>query len=219
MTAIKDMKLTTIPFSGFYDSIHSDNIDDAERQMFEDRDDGNELPGAEVLFSALFRSCNYRAVRNAYAKDYCENFGRWLKIDSLKFDELKSPRFYNFETDRIFAYLSEADVIRLYNSMPYDKLEALAVKKFTSRDGLSSFYNPDILTWGPVETWDHNQIGTILELAAEEESGDFDSYAEHELVNTERIEQWISGATPDIKRLYKIHEYLELRNKREGVTS
>lgn len=205
--------LTTIPFSGFYESAHSSAIDDAEEWMFTDRDSGTH-PN-EGLNTALWRDCNYQGVHNLYARDYCENFGRWLKIESLKFDELNSPREYNFTTDRIFATLSKADATHLYNSVPYDKLKAKARERHTSRDGFASFYSPDILAWGPVETWDHNQLGTLMEVVADEEAGGmFGSNDELELVDQERVGDWIAKCTPSAPRLYKLHDYLETRAHR-----
>jgi hypothetical protein len=213
------MMLTTIPFGGFYDSLHSGAVDDVEERMFTD-ENGNDCAWSDDLRSRVTNRANYKAIYTEYAKDYCERFGCWLKIDSLKFDEMKSPRFYNFETDRIFAYLSKADAIKLHNSVPYDALVAKAKERFTSRDGFASFYDPDITTWGPVETWDHNQIGTIMEVAAVEEHGsEFDSWAERDLVNDESISSWIDKNTPDIERLYRVHEYLEKRSKREEETA
>lgn len=206
---------TTIPFDGFYCSVHSDVIDDAEEQMFAD-DNGTPNTG---LSMALWRDCNYQGVHSLFVRDYCKNFGRWLKIDSLKFEALDSPREYNFTTDRIFATISEADVIKLFNSVPYETLKAKARERHTSRDGFISFYDPDILTWGPLDTWDHNQVGTLMEVAAEEESGSgsFDQWDQHDIVDRERVEGWIAECTPSAPRLYRIRDYLQTRAHRAGT--
>ena len=212
------MKLTTIPFSGFYNSIHSDEVNQAEQNMFTDRDTG--CHRNEGLEMALWRSCNYRKVFEAYAKSYAENFGRAIGIKSMVFDELSSPKEYNFTTDRIFVQISEEDLAWLYDTCDKVKLAARAKERFTSRDGFISFYNPDITEWVPFEFWDANQIGTLMEVVADDTLGSsdgFEQWEELECVDREAVEGWISDATPNIQRLYKIHDYLETRAHRETL--
>ena len=204
--------LTTIPFCGFYDSLHDSMLDDAVESMMSD-ENGSPYEG---LVYRVQMDCNWKPVHQKYAEEYCVNFGNEFKIDSLKFDELSSPREYNFTTDRIFATISVEDVARIASETDWDEFAELAKEKFTSRDGFSSFYNPDYKTWGPVETWDHNQVGTLIELFVGE---DFDHYREYDLMESDRgngdIENWIYDNTPNIERLYKIGEYLRTREARE----
>mgnify|MGYP001343439304 CR=1 FL=1 len=208
--------LTTVPFSGFYNSLHDSEIDWTISQMFSDRATGNETnPGLE---SALFRNCDFRKVHTSYAADYCENFAEEFKLPSLKFESLDSPREYNFTTDRIFANIELSDLREALRRVDKSELANLAREKFTSRSGFMSFYNPDVNTWGDLATWDHNQCGTLLECLANNDCGDFDQYQEYNLMDRTRsngyFENWIESATPNIQRLYKIHDYLETRAAR-----
>jgi hypothetical protein len=203
--------LTTIPFCGFYDSLHDSMLDDAVEQMMSD-ESGSPYNG---LVYKVQMDCRWKPVHEAYARAYCENFGIHFELKSLTFDELKSPKYYNFETDRIFATISTEEVARIASETNWDDFAELAKERFTSRSGFSSFYNPDYLTWGPVETWDHNQVGTLIELLVGE---DFDHYKEYDLMEDDRgngeIEGWISENTPNIGRLYNIADYLRTREAR-----
>ena len=218
------MMLTSIPFSGFYYSQHSANIDRAVTDMFTDRDTGCTPNGG--LEMALFNTCDYRKVYTSYARSYCEDFGDWLGIKSLKFDELSSPREYNFTTDRIFAKVTLKDLYRVKREVTPLGLAAMAKEMFTSRDGFSSFYSPDVKSWGGLAGWDVNQCGCLLAAYAGEMSrgsDGFDQWAEHDLMDEAQsngyFEIWIEDATSNISRLYKIHDYLETRAHRVPVTA
>jgi hypothetical protein len=197
----------TIPFSGFYESHHVAAIEDAISQMFysEDTNDYN-----EELQAAVNGSCSFRKVFCAYAAEYANNFGQEFKIDSLKFEKLQSPREYNFTTDRIFVSLSLEDAQWIYDTTDKAAFFKMAADMFTSRDGFSSFYNPDVKEWGEIGSWDANQMGCLLAAYAEDIKGDFDVYAELDLMEHTQcngsITQWIEEATPDIARLYAQHE-------------
>lgn len=205
--------LTTVPFSGFYESLHDGAIDDCLQQMFAD-DHGNvKYP---KLAERLQRDCDFRKVHLAYAQAYVEAFADEVNLKTLKWESLTSPREYNFETDRLFATMDEDEFLDLIDSVELDKFHALARHRFTSRDGFMSWYDPDVSTWGPSHLWDHNQVGCLLQAHANEQHGGyFDHWAEYGLCQdfdgSGRMESWIGDATPSISRLYKIYNYLEAR--------
>jgi hypothetical protein len=216
------MMQTLIPFSGFYSSLHSDNVDQTVTQLFADRDTGcNPNEGLEM---ALSRTCNYKQVYANYAKAYCENFGAWLGIPSLKFEELSSPREYNFTTDRIFAKVSLKDLYKVKREVLPTALAERAKSMLTSYDGFMSYYSPDVKSWGGLANWDANQCNCLLAAYADEVTGgDFDQWAEHGLMDglsgNGFFDRWIEAATFNIQRLYKIHDYLETRAHRASVTA
>ena len=152
------LKLACIPFSGFYNSIHDGNLDDALSQSFSD-ESGNPYDG---LVSRAFDLINWQAVQQAYAKGYAENFGQAFNIKGLIFDELNSPREYNFTTDRVFVKFPLSEVFRIKRETPRAMLEDQAREMFTSRSGFISHYSPDVKSWGPVSTWDHNQLLALI---------------------------------------------------------
>lgn len=206
------MKLIVIPFAGFYETVHSGAIDDAEQQMFSDRDTGCERN--EGLEMALYWKCNHQQVFKAYAERYCSNFSDAHEL-GLEFDGLSSPREYNFTTDRIFAKIPEASVTFMWEQVDKARLDALIKRRFTSCDGFFSFYDNALEDWPEdVLDWDHNQLGTLLECWM----GDWDQYDELDLMDGDRgngfFDTIIADATPGIERLFKIHDYLEQRAAR-----
>ena len=211
------MALATLPFSGFYSSIHDGEIDSTIERMFSDRETGCDRN--QGLESALIDKCEFREVHQKYAAYYAEAFGAEFKI-ALKFESMTSPKFYNFETDRVFVTVTKKELARVYRATDRAALAALVEQMFTSRDGFSSFYSSDLGDWGPVNTWDHNQHGTLLRCYAVQESNcdDFGQMEEHRLVEdmsgNGHLDNWIAEATPGIERLYKVHDYLEARKER-----
>tara|TARA_B100000497_G_scaffold127402_1_gene169080 strand:- start:3023 stop:3622 length:600 start_codon:yes stop_codon:yes gene_type:complete len=125
-----------LEFGGFYHSIHSNIIDDGIRNSFQD----------DVDFDSFYDSDEYdkidwNSVHNEYCKIYIDILNHELDLN-LKFIKLNSPRFYNFETDKIEAEISDKEFNKL-------KTEYLKSKEFVdyvnesskSYDGFISFYN------------------------------------------------------------------------------
>jgi hypothetical protein len=210
-----------IPFSGFYESLHDSEIDQAFEGLFQDRESGDPNQGLNERAMGVI---NWKQVHLAYAKEYAECFGDRFELN-LKFSELWSPREYNFETDRIFVELDDKDVQRLMNERvqegPYHSVFVdLCREKFTHRSGFHSFYSPDWRDWGPWQKWDLNQVGTLVEAWAIYENGGFDQDDEIDLMEharcNGRLEDWIFTAMPkDIRdRLNRIYQYIEDRKER-----
>jgi hypothetical protein len=212
------MALVTLPFSGFYQSLHDGEIDREIASMFSDRDTGCDRN--QGLESALFDKCDFRQVHQAYTQAYAEKFAQEFKVKGLKFESMSSPKEYNFETDRVFALVSKKELTRIYRNLDKSVFADVLKDKFTSCDGFSSFYSNDVKDWGPIASWDHNQYGAILLALAIEEStnGEFDQWAEYNLCESFSgngdLTRWIEAATPNVERLYKIHDYLETRSGR-----
>lgn len=210
----------TLPFSGFYQSLHDGALDNAVEQMFSDSATGTQRN--EGLEQRLFNLCNFSQVHNSYAKAYAEAFAQAFGLETLKFEKLVSPREYNFDTDRIFAFIDGAELERLYQKVNRQSLAQLVTEKFTSCSGFHSFYSNDLADWGPVSDWDHNQAGTLLEALASQESmhGDFNQETEFGLCEAFSangwLESWLYEAAPGIKRLDKVYDYLQTRAARKG---
>lgn len=207
--------LATIPFSGFYNSSHEYEIESTIEQMFTDPETG--CYSNDGLVMALHKGCIYKDVFIAYAKYYAKAFSEKFNIP-LEFESLESPREYNFTTDVIYCTVELKDMVELLGKVDLDAFAEVAKELFTSRSGFASFYDPDINAWGNIAGWDHNQLGALLQAYARQETGDFNSEEELFLMEHAQgngyIDQWIEKATPSIERLYKIHEYLEIRASR-----
>lgn len=214
--------LSTIPFSGFYNSIHSDEVDHALKMMLIDRDSGTEY-APEFIQEAAWQAIDYSGVYAAYAADYAASFLDWLGLDG-KFESMTSPQYYNFETDRVFVELTREDLARLWRGVDKADLTKACKERFTSYDGFISHYSNDWRTWGRLSTWDHNQIGILLGVYAEtEQQGEWDQWAEYSLMEDANcngaIDQWIwDNAGPDLGRAVNAWDYLQERAKREIKT-
>ena len=205
-------KLTTIPFSGFYESLHDSALDDALNDIFSD-DRG--IENDELVYRA-WASADWPIIHQEYAKEYAGNFAHELGIKTLEFESISSPREYNFSTDRIFCHIDYAELCSIVKTFNMAEFSAFVRDRFTSRDGFISFYPAELTEWGKIETWDHNQCGTALEFYATQESGgEFDSFKEVEIMESSQcngfLQEIIWKNFPIIPRLYRIFEYLQKR--------
>ncbi len=213
--------LAVVPYCGNYESVHNMALDDALSQMFSDRDTGCHIN--DELLSRAQDSMNWRKCFLDYAKEYTEDFARWLDLD-LKFGRLDSPKFYNFESDLLMASISEASLLKAYGAVDKELLVEVARRRHTSYDGFISFFSPDVSTWGPPQEWEAQQICTLLQALAEDTlGGDFDGWQQYDLMEHTRgnglIDDILYRSCPEMERLLRIHDYLQAREERERETA
>lgn len=209
---------TTIPFSGFYESMHSHELDRALEDMVSDSSGCH--PVSERIANDLWMHCNYPFQQ--YAKEFIIEFAEYFKqvtgieLTGWKPDGMESPREYNFTTDRIFAKLPYKTVKLLFDKCDKAILDAIIKKSFTSYDGFISFYEPNRAAWGPLKTWDHNQVGCILRaLVAEHFSKEWEWALVENWSGNGDISNWMyDGLDEEGKRLVKIADYLRKREER-----
>jgi hypothetical protein len=95
---------------------------------------------------------------------------------AYEWEEMVSPREYNFTTDRLFAKFSLSDLETIRQRLDAAELAQEARERFTSRSGFISFYDPDVSTWPEaLEDWDHNQLGTLVRAFVALELGERDN--------------------------------------------
>lgn len=214
----KTVFLSTIPFSGFYGSWHEDEIDIAFSDMFLARE-GSGNQALESLIDRARDAVQWSFVYQSYAKYFAGSFLSWLGLDGT-FESMTSPEYYNFETDRVFVNLSRGDLARMWKGVDRDRFAGACERRFTSRSGFISHYSPDWRQWGRLSTWDHNQLGTLVEAYAEtEQDGDFGGNEELELMEYARdngaTDNWIwENAGPDLARALNVWDYLQDRADR-----
>ena len=80
---------------------------------------------------------------------------------------MTSPRYYNFETDKIFVGISYRDAILLARRIGRNALRKAARDMFRSRSGFCSFYRNDPAEWGRLRGWDHNQLYCLTQAAVD----------------------------------------------------
>lgn len=179
--AVSKAITTTIPFSGFYNSLWSDELDQQETFFVENYEEDQKADGIPAPFrlpdeevcEILWRVTDYREGYVAIAKRYVEAFSELaserLGFDlGLTFDYLDQPREYNFQTDRIFCFIPPETVQRLFalsEANNHIALSALILERFTGCSGFIPFYPNDLGSWldKPLSEWDHNEVGTLLE--------------------------------------------------------
>lgn len=175
-----------IPFAGFYNSIHDAELDRACESILQD-DSGDCVH--DGLPMRLFDAIDWRKAHVDYARQYAIKWADRFDIKGLQFEELKSPREYNFTTDRIFVRIPSDEIARIRREINPEILRETAREWFTSRSGFISFYSPDVSDWGDVETWDHNQRGCMLQAWQTMHEDDFDEWS--------IIENWCGNGMVD----------------------
>lgn len=169
-----------IPFSGFYESMWSKAIDDEEEQWAERLAEEHQIKQDDIQ-ELLFRHTTYQVAYRHVAAEYVKSFEEFINRElglklSLAFNDMTSPKYYNFETDALYVGLSPRDVVLLARRVGLPAIRKAAKEMFTSRDGFMSFYSPRIDEWGKLRTWDHNQLYALMTAAVTVADGDSDEY-------------------------------------------
>jgi hypothetical protein len=161
--------IINIPFEGFYESKHSQELDSIEERFINyEIEERRENLEPEELGDAIYRTANYSLAFDHIARAYVTYFNDYIKeeyeIDlELKFESMTSPREYNFETNRVFCEISLENAKKLCNAVSEPSLRQAIQDRFTSRSGFISSYPNRLENWPiSIEEWDHNQLGTLL---------------------------------------------------------
>lgn len=162
----KDEVGIELPFMGFYESIHDENIDRAIESGFNydyEKDEDKEI-SQEVYDAIGDADINWDAIRREYAKNYVEEFGNEFDLN-LRFDDMTSPREYNFGTDRVFAWIPLWQINKIRKEVEeHEEYPEYIKERFTDRSGFWSNYSSNYKD----EDWtreklDECQYRTIVE--------------------------------------------------------
>ena len=206
--------IVNIPnFEGFYCSwldSEMDNVAQMESEYYAKEYNLSDEKKEEIKDD--YFSQNYDELQVEICKTYIPHYFEAIEdeIDfelNASFESLTSPKYYNFETDRLFVEIDDIKITMLMNWIFNNKLEKLkeVVKdRFTRRDGYIPNYSNDLETWGDVDTWDYNQLGTAL-LVFVDEYADF-NYTLHEYVS-ETIYNHIYSTLSDDMQEFLNKEY------------
>jgi hypothetical protein len=130
---------TNIRFNGFYNSLHSDLIDDAIESYYTD-DNG------VFNYDSIVDNIDYKTIHKDYIEVFTDEFKSWIQDNynlDIDFKDLNliSPQYYNYSTDVINCNISEKDNALLMITFKRDKdfIDYLKYKT-TSRDGFMSHY-------------------------------------------------------------------------------
>jgi hypothetical protein len=149
-------KSVSLPwFPGFYNSI-LDHWMDSEIEQ--------EAEAAGKDTGEMMDSYDAHEAMAQMTAAWVEQFAKTTGI-RLRFEELNSPREYNFTTDRAFALVPLSEVHRIEPARHTEHFAKVLREWFKSGDGFISFYDsePDGECWQkPVEEWDHNQLSALV---------------------------------------------------------
>jgi len=156
-----------IPFSGFYNSMHSDTIDREIESYFDIEGSGE----PDIPDDFWMKFDGHHDIQIEYVKLYIDAFTEFfnettgLKV-SFEFVDMASPKEYNFQTDRIFCNISEDHIKDIFGETDTQILAETIKERHTSYDGFSSFYSNRIDEWFAggkgVLDFDHNELMTLL---------------------------------------------------------
>ena len=229
-----------IPFSGFYETSHSAIFDawlDYEQETLVKEHQATTKQITE-LADLFYSEINWSAVYRAYAEKYVEAFEDLMRAESrsykinekgeryladgiqldIVFEELQSPREYNFSTDCIYAKISKVqldEVLAFVIDQYEDKWLDYVKDKYTSYDGFISFYSSNFSTWeDDLSEWGEARLGSLLEFYA---TCILDRDLEDELNAWELMESWSSnGGEADLiweNASLKFQEYVDSLRK------
>lgn len=162
--------IAQIPFPGFYESMINKGIDGAiESQVCSLMDEEfSELSESEID-NAIYRNLKFSGILDYVARQWVEYFNDYIMDEcgfnpGFIFESIKSPREYNFKTDRLFCHVS-IDIMHEMLDMVSPMTWANTIRKrHSSRSGFISFYSDDPADWEkPIDEYDHNELQTIIE--------------------------------------------------------
>ena len=160
-------------FPGFYETIldprymESNEYDDAEGMR-------NYIEEFGIDFSPEDMEIDYPKFKNDVAKMFVKNVKEYIPdwITSMEFQEVVSPQFYNFETDRVFVDIivsdNYKDTLLNFIEKHYDDVKRFIKKYHSSRDGYVSFMSNKIEDWiNDIKTSDkidHRILSEVLKM-------------------------------------------------------
>lgn len=141
-----------VPFSGFYHSIHDAYIDSHIEYELDYLEGKLEELDAELgykdeqldIIKDRFYMMDYAPIRKAVCEHYINAYNAVFYDEydihlDLEYSQLISPKFYNFETDRLYALIDESiynDVTALINN---EDFKAMLKDKFKAQSGFMPF--------------------------------------------------------------------------------
>ena len=133
----------TVEFGGFYESIHSELIDDVvDRYTFGMTD---------IQYNDFLDNLIWDEIRLNYAKGFMKLLAEWLEKElyiGVKYSEntikVISPREYNFRTDTLDVDFTPESIAHLNAwARKDDEFKDYLQEATQSRDGFISFYSYD----------------------------------------------------------------------------
>lgn len=137
-------------FTGFYETIFEP---DADSEIYEINQIRQEKGFEEIDFNDC--NFNYKEYKENVCIDCTEFLGKEFKrlnvIESIEFQKLYSPSFYNFENDTVHVLIefSEQNIKNIDKILHdnYERFKKYIKNKYTSYDGFMSFHSDNCDNW------------------------------------------------------------------------
>jgi hypothetical protein len=156
-------------FTGFYNTLFEYNN---ETQLIEDYNSEN---GTDLSYDDF--EWNYSTYHKEVAEKCTSVIEDLLKenniVSSIKFEDIHSPRQYNFSNDSINVEITvDSKEVYKFVSEHLEEFESYIKEHFTSYSGFISFFSNNHLDWlQQIAKWefekDITQIGSILDFICE----------------------------------------------------
>lgn len=159
-------------FDGFYNTIFDNS--EAEYYLLNDHFEWEYL---KETYGDGIKADDFTFDWNERETDIAKRFTKVLHdeylsnipfIENVRFDEIDSPRFYNYRNDNLYIYVDFADdwkdQVRHFIATNYNWLQEKIHEDWTSRSGFRSFLSNDIDDWGSYlfDEEDPNYISEII---------------------------------------------------------
>lgn len=168
-------------FQGFYESIHSWQLDSIEEMEIENIAEDSGVEDYDYDNFTDDYDVDYREMYVEYAKSFADNFkdefaerlkaSTWILI--WNYWELYSPQFYNYETDKIFVNC-DVDIDKLKEYVNTNEFSDYILEHNRSRDGFFSYMETNIEDYIDLIDSDcpSNIITQVVEFFIEQEGDD-----------------------------------------------
>ena len=151
-------------FSGFYNSIFTPDFN------VWDLFNGADNVDKDIVDYCIENAEVPQEYYDEVAKTYLEHISNYIveAVPSIKiaYEELESPKYYNYETDRIIGTCNynevKEDIKSVLNKYP-NIFDFVVKKHFTSYSGFISFYSNNYKEWD-FDNLDHNQLMAVMEV-------------------------------------------------------
>ena len=149
----KPLHIVEIPFQGFYESIWNDIGDRA-------------IEEGEVDYNLI----NYPKFRHITCLAIVEWISQKTELP-FRLEQFTSPKWYNFESHRLFAYMAASDLEQIYKNTDVKKLADAFHDALAPRSGFMPFYR--VSSWvEPVLEWEYAQTEILMGLYLEDTLGE-----------------------------------------------
>ena len=212
--------LAMLPFSGFYETQHEVSMDHAVEF---DLADSSGDPNPDLLDRAC-DTCVFFELRKVYARAYADHWMGCYRMP-VTFSELRSPREYNFETDKILVWIPLETVTRMFAETPAAIMDDIARDLFTPRSGFMPYYSANWREWSPIAEWAPAQVYALIlawvRAREESDSGmlsvdEFEAEVSEGMIET--LCETLGNFGGKYARLSRIASYLREREDRQWGT-